>query len=145
LNVLNPVSLTEGGDGWSWLGGDGGIFSVKDAYVTVSNLLIPRDLISPHQQFVFKVIWKSMAPSKVASFDWLVLRDRVPTRENLMRRRMVLAEGQHQCVFCGEYAETVNHLFIYCKVSMQIWTSVFAWLGLCFQLPHNVTVEFNGV
>jgi hypothetical protein len=50
-----------------------------------------------------------------------------------------------RCVFCGECIELVPHLFLYCRVTIQIWDRIFQWLGLPFMLPHNLTSLPNSV
>jgi hypothetical protein len=112
---------------------------VKSVYSTVSNLLLPGEALLPDQEFIFKAIWNSPAPSKVAGFAWLVLRNRIPTRLNLYRRQVIRNEGDTCCVFCGERFESEAHLFLYCRVVLQVSERVFAWLGLIFSLPHNLS------
>jgi hypothetical protein len=53
--------------------------------------------------------------------------------------RCVIAVDEEQgCVFCGDNSETLPHLFLYCRVIMQVWDRIFAWFGLQFMLPHNI-------
>jgi hypothetical protein len=131
LLLLNSVRLTEAMDDWNSIGGEGDNFSVKSAYVMVSDMLIPMEFNSPIQELAFKINWKCIAPSMVTGFAWLVLRDRVPTRENLIRRRIVLDNDQNRCIFCGDHAETAQHLFLYCN-------AILNWLGLNLSLPHSI-------
>jgi hypothetical protein len=74
LLLINSVRVTEEGDRWVWLGGEGDNFSVKSAYAKVSNLMLPREIVTSQQESAFKVIWNSLTPSKVFGFAWLVLR-----------------------------------------------------------------------
>jgi hypothetical protein len=99
--------------------------------------------ITGQQESAFKLIWKSPAPSKVMGFAWLMLRDRVPTRENLIRRRVLIDDGEQRCVFCGSCAETVPHLFLYCNFTLQVWNCVLSWLGLKLILPHSIVSPLN--
>jgi hypothetical protein len=103
----------------------------------VSKLLLPRGLISGEQEFIFKSLWKSPAPSKIAGLAWLVLLDRVPTRQNLYRRQVIRAGGDCNCCLCGEEIESTSHLFLYCRYTLQVWKQVFGWLGLSLCFPHN--------
>jgi hypothetical protein len=144
LNLLNELLLlintfrpSEVVDRWVWRAEQDEIFTVKSAYNIVSSLLLPREAPVPDQELIFKVIWKSPAPSKVAGFAWLVLRNRVPTRQNLYRRQVIRNDGETCCVFCGDRMESEAHLFLYCRFVLQIWERVFAWLGLIFSLPHS--------
>jgi hypothetical protein len=146
LNVLlGLVVLSLEEDGWGWRPEQGGDFTVKSTYDLVSNLITERNLIHQYQVLGFKAIWKCMAPSKVSGFVWMVLHDRVPTRENLFQRQVIEANGDRSCVFCGDRAETTPHLFIYCSVILQVWERVFNWLGLTFMLPHSILSLLNHV
>jgi hypothetical protein len=138
-----PVRSTEAEDCWKCRGGDDDLFSVKSAYVMVSDLLLPRGNVNCQEKLAFKVIWNCPAPSKVSGFAWLVLRDRVPTRENLIRCRVLPDDGQQCCVFCGDSAETVPHLVLYCNVILQVWDCIFNWLGLKLELPHSILSLLN--
>jgi hypothetical protein len=138
LLFLRPVVLSTGKDDWGWRPEQGGEFSVKSAYVLVSNLLIERRNFSLDQQLAFKFIWKCPAPSKMLGLVWMVLHDKVPTRVNLVRRGVIPGNGDQACALCGEGAESVEHLFLYCKVIMQVWERILVWLGLQFMLPHNI-------
>jgi hypothetical protein len=124
-------------------GGEGDTFSVKSAYGTVAEMLIPRGIISCQQECAFKLIWNFPAPSKVSGFAWLVLHDRVPTKENLIRRKVLLNDDSQRCVFCGTSAETLEHLFLYCTFSFQVWKHVFSWLGVSLLLPHSIVSLLN--
>jgi hypothetical protein len=42
MKLINHISLTGEVDRWTWIGGDTDLFTVKDAYAKVSNLLLPR-------------------------------------------------------------------------------------------------------
>jgi hypothetical protein len=141
--IINPIRPTVEVDSWGWRTEEGDAFTVKSAYSIVSNLLIPRTRIVDYQEIIFKAIWKCQVPSKVAGFVWLVLLNRVPTRDNLIRRRVIPEDGHRCCVFCGENVESVSHLFLYCGFVLQLWERVFAWLGFNFSLPHSISSLLN--
>jgi hypothetical protein len=121
LLLLGPVRLSKAEDRWGWRPEKGEAFTVKSTYGVVSGMLLPRGAVSIEQQLAFSMIWKCPAPSKVAGFAWLVIHDRVSTRENLIYRRVIQDNGEQGCVFCGERMETVNHLFLYCNFTLQVW------------------------
>jgi hypothetical protein len=78
-------------------------------------------------------------------FVWLLVHDRVPTRVNLFRRKIIVENEDKRCVFYGEEAETVSHLFLYCRIISQVWVRIFSWLGLEFSLPHSINSLLNFV
>jgi hypothetical protein len=143
-----------------WCGAIGGgaqskgvFFSVKSTYTLVSNLLTERRMVTLDQELAFKVIWKCPAPSKVSGLVWMVLHDKVPTRDNLVRRGIITENGgQHGCVFCGNQSETVQHLFLYCTYAdlgesiclagfaINVASQHFVFVKLCSDNPRYKTV-----
>ncbi|MCH98363.1 cysteine-rich receptor-like protein kinase, partial [Trifolium medium] len=87
-------------DKWRWSPGTNGEFSVKSTYVLVSNLLLGRDSIDREQASVFKVIWTCPAPSKVSGFSWMLLNNRIPTKDNLFQRQIIQQGDEQLCVMC---------------------------------------------
>ncbi|XP_045791342.1 uncharacterized protein LOC123886049 [Trifolium pratense] len=76
-----------------------------------------------------KLIWHSQVPLKVSIFAWRLLRDRLPTRANLVSRG-VLSPTAATCVFgCGA-AESAHHLFLSCSIAGSLWDLVRAWIGI---------------
>jgi hypothetical protein len=60
-------------------------------------------------------VWKSKCVPTIKFFAWLLLNDRLNTRNILRRRRKHLDEG-YSCVLCHEnIEETVEHLFFDCS------------------------------
>ncbi|GAU17375.1 hypothetical protein TSUD_232510 [Trifolium subterraneum] len=59
-------------------------------------------------------VWDSWAASKVIVFSWQLLQDRVPTRQNLRMRRVMVGATDISCVFCGAVEESVDHIFVSC-------------------------------
>jgi hypothetical protein len=66
---------------------------VKSTYTLVFNLLTERRMVTLDQELAFKVIWKCPAPSKVSGLVWMVLHDKVPTRDNFVRRGIITENG----------------------------------------------------
>lgn len=82
---------------------------------------------------VFANIWKSSAPSKVVAFSWKLLRDRVPTRRDLVWRT----------VFCGIGEESALHLFLHCDVAHAVWSHLMCWVDCFFLIPPNLFVLWD--
>ena len=72
--------------------------------------------------FPWKSIWGVKAPQRVAFFMWTVAWGRILTYDNLRKRGHVLPSW---CCMCKEAAETVDHLFLHCKMAREIWSFVF--------------------
>jgi zinc-binding in reverse transcriptase len=83
--------------------------------------------------------WYLPIPLKVKVFMWLVLHNKILTRDNLRKRGW---EGEIQCTICNKQ-ESISHLFFTCHIAKQIWF----WMGLCqnyFLQWHSIedVVEF---
>ena len=65
---------------------------------------------------------------KVSVFVWRLLRDRLPTKANLVTRGVISSEAS-QCISdCGSL-ETAQHLFLACFDFSSLWPMVRHWLG----------------
>lgn len=49
------------------------------------------------------MVWKSFVPSKVVSFSWQLLLDRVPTRSNLISRGVITDIAATLFILCGDF------------------------------------------
>lgn len=94
-------------DQWSYIWGSPD-YSSKKAY----KQLMGTTPISP----VFKWMWKSCCRGRHKFFFWLLLRDRLNTRNILRRKRRVLDD--YSCALCSSNSEeTLVHLFFTCSFS----------------------------
>jgi len=58
-------------------------------------------------------VWHKHIPTKVSLFVWRLLRNRLPTKYNLVRRRIIQVQEAACAAGCGEI-ESVNRLFLNC-------------------------------
>jgi hypothetical protein len=137
--------VTFGGveDRWVWIPDDGGVFSVKSAYAILEKLFLEEGGVSVFNEWIFSLLWKSPAPSKVVAFLWSLLLDRIPTRANLDIRHILDPDSSLLCVLCGRYVETSTHLFLHCDVTSLIWRGILNWLEINFITPQNLFVHFG--
>ncbi|KAE8668369.1 hypothetical protein F3Y22_tig00112343pilonHSYRG00209 [Hibiscus syriacus] len=84
------------------------------------NIRISREKVSWH-----KIIWFPSHIPKFSLISWMVILDRLPTRDRLIRFGVV---NDDACVVCGSSMETRNHLFADCSYARNVWNAV---LGLC--------------
>jgi len=68
-------------------------------------------------------VWHKYVPSKVSVFAWRLLRDRLPTKANLARRRVLQPDDITCAAGCG-LSETVYHLFLACDTYGTIWLGI---------------------
>jgi len=74
------------------------------------------------------IIWHKLVPLKTSLFDWLLLKNHIPTSNNLLRRGSLQNQQQLCADGCGSN-EDINHLFLHFNLFGSIWTSVLQWLG----------------
>jgi hypothetical protein len=99
-NMAAVIQLTHDHDTWTYKWGDK---YTPSQYYNFSF----RDL-QPHVSFLW--LWKSKCTPKVKFFFWLVLSDRLNTRNMLRRRQFHLNLG-YRCLMCtNPPEETVEHM-----------------------------------
>jgi hypothetical protein len=69
------------------------------------------------------LIWHNQVPLKVSIFAWRLLRNRLPTKLNLVRRGMLATEVASCIVGCGN-DESASHLFLHCHTCGSLWQKV---------------------
>ena len=68
----------------------------------------------------WKWLWNLSLPPKVKLFTWRLIKGLLPTRADLIRRK-ITTDGI--CQHCGNSMETTEHLFRDCEWSMHFWYS----------------------
>lgn len=104
-----------------WQGHRQGKFSVKSAYKEFNSLNSHIGCWS------WKMIWKVNIPYKVACFTWLLAKEAVLIQDNLIKRGYQLCS---KCYLCGQEAETINHLFLHCNWTTQLWRIFISLRGI---------------
>lgn len=70
-------------------------------------------------KLVWAKAWYHGLIPKINIFFWLLLQNRILTLDNLMKRGHIMP---NRCILCKNQAETVDHIFIHCSFSREIWT-----------------------
>jgi hypothetical protein len=128
-------------DVWLWRDNLEEGLTVKSCYNQLSGDTSLNNLTDTTGSFVFANVWKCAAPSKVCAFSWLLLLDRIQTKDDLWRRRMI-DDQQIMCVHCGVKTETSPHLFLHCDYAAKVWYEMMRWLGLVIVIPSNLLTSF---
>jgi hypothetical protein len=87
---------------------------------------------------VFKKLWKSRCLNKQKVFAWLLLVDRLNTRDMMDRRHWHVASGL-DCAICGREKETREHLFFNCQFASRVWNKV----GVSWVSDSSMTTMFE--
>ncbi|XP_039689993.1 uncharacterized protein [Medicago truncatula] len=130
-------------DSWWWKLEDEGKFTVSSSYEFLVGLVSPHEFLLETKEMVFGSVWKSLVPSKVVAFYWQLLLDRIPTKDNLLRRRILPPEASVRCVFCDQVGETAGHLFLHCNMIFKVWAMVCGWLEINFITPQSLFQHFE--
>jgi len=98
-------------------------YSVREAYrfITSSGELVDMNFVDD--------IWHNNILSKVSLFVWRLLRNRLSTKDNLVRWR-VLHQDDVACVSGCRNSETATDLFLGCPIFSSLWSHVWHWLGI---------------
>ncbi|XP_058733800.1 uncharacterized protein LOC131605468 [Vicia villosa] len=130
LAVLNAVPVKEYcDDSFSWTLSSSGCFSVNSCYEFFKASLSGPPMES-NKVLAFNYLWKFKVPSKILCFGWRFLLNRIPTRDQLVRRGVLVGGIDSVCALCSTEEESLSHLFFLCNVSIRIWRRVFMWLDL---------------
>ncbi len=110
--TVNIVALSNTQDEIRWRWTKTECFSVKSLYAFLQDGGV-SDGCSTH-------LWRTRGPLKVKVFGWLLLKRRLLTKDNLLKRGWT---GDPECALCGMAAETVDHLFLRCPTtrSLLLW------------------------
>ena len=112
--VVDNLVLSDDKDKWTFCWGSDYFVPSK-----VYRLLIGHSTLDP----VYKWLWKSCCQPKHKVFFWLLLKDRLSTRNILRRRNLHL--DSYTCVLCTSLAEeTLEHLFLDCPFSAMCWNII---------------------
>lgn len=106
--LIQNLQITTDSDKWIYTWGSG-LFSSQKAYKS----LMGSSPVHP----IYKWLWKLACQKKRKFFFWLVLKDRLSTRELLRRKSISLPD--YNCVLCTHNVEeSLHHLLLDCPFAM---------------------------
>jgi len=96
---------------------------------------------------VFPWIWDSRCSNKLRVFTWLLLMNRLNTRNILKRKKFKIEGNNYDCVLCNSHnEETAMHLFFTCPFAKSCWQLIgLEWhLGVpFFQMIESAKQSYN--
>ena len=121
---------------WEWTADPIGQYSANSAYN-----VIMEGAAAVTQEDCFVKLWSIKVPSKIEIFAWRLIRDRLPTRQNLQQRQVQVAKTS--CPFCRDSEENACHLFFHCSKIQPIWWEAMSWLNLKGAVPLTPKQNFT--
>ncbi|KAK2393210.1 hypothetical protein QL285_055182 [Trifolium repens] len=135
-NLLLTVTLqVESPDRWQWRSDPLTGYSVRDAYQTLTS----QDIVTLGE--TEDLLWHKQVSLKVSIFVWRLLRNRLPTRSNLVARG-ILPQDSHLCVIGCGVVESAPHLFLLCSTFGSLWPIVQSWIGFSAADAHTLPDHF---
>ncbi|MFS7954064.1 putative reverse transcriptase zinc-binding domain-containing protein [Helianthus anomalus] len=114
-DLLQGCPVTSGPDKWFWNLDQTGQFNVGN----IKRPITEHNWVRP--EYVVK--WNNWIPKKVGLVTWRAYKERLPTRVALSRRGVSVQSVE--CVMCGEYNKTSDHLLVSCGFSQIVWHIVY--------------------
>ena len=79
-------------------------------------------------------IWSCDGFPKVNVFYWILSHRKTLTTENLRKRGI---PGPHRGILCKEAEVNLEHVFIECKFTQEVWSNVLRDLNMNITMPTN--------
>ncbi|KAL5191636.1 putative ribonuclease H protein [Glycine soja] len=119
----------------TWKADPSGVYSTKSAYKLMITPSTPTSELRSST-----LLWKLKIPPKAAVFTWRLLKDRLPTRANLIRGNVIIQDTV--CPLCGLEQKEVGNLFFNCKRIVGLWWESMTWVQAQGTLPASPVDHF---
>ena len=123
LLLHNTVLQVNVHDTWRWHLDPVHGYSMRESYRFISNTADKLERTGVED------VRHMLIPSKVSLLVLRLLRNRVPTKDNLVHRGIMPATDM-ACVAGCDLHETVDHLFLHCTFSSALWYQVWQWFRI---------------
>ena len=90
-------------------------------FLTKSNFVQNPSANQQRQSGIWNQVWGLNVPNKVRHFIWRMCKEAIPSKHNLMRRKILVED---KCEQCGMESETVIHAVWECTKLDEIWEVV---------------------
>ena len=78
--------------------------------------------------------------TKLRVFQFMFLHRRIATNDFLFKIGLKQADS---CSFCGEFTETLAHLFWYCSYIQKFWKDIYQWITQNTILNKSIALYTN--
>ncbi|KAF1867804.1 hypothetical protein Lal_00050238 [Lupinus albus] len=119
-------------DRWRWGLDSSGEYVVRTSYLAQLN----------HQQSPIgeelKNCWINCVSLNICCFVWKLVRRRLPTKDELFKRNVIVRVDEMMCIFCNNHVETIDHLFSSCDFVVSFLKGFYSWLKISVINPCSV-------
>lgn len=81
-------------------------------------------------------LWNKDVPLKIVPCVWRLFCDRLPAKDNLLRRGVIDNDSRLCLSGCG-FMETSSHLFLHCNHFGAVWYLIYQWMVSPLQVVHH--------
>lgn len=135
LEIVNRyIPSKEKKDVWRWQLNPSGIYETKVAYKKLT-----EETYSDEEETAskaYRCLWKNYAPNRAKAIVWNALKRKMPTKVELEKRGIQMANNEVSCPLCGEEEEFVSHVILTYRICWNIWTLIFRWMKV-IMVGHN--------
>jgi hypothetical protein len=138
--ILNiPLSPCLPPDRLIWKDSKDGKLSVRIAYhlvMCLNDLFKGQCSKGLEEKLIWKFLWSLKVPNQVKTFTWHACHDILPTKSNLLKRKVI---EEDICPCCNLENETLFHAIWLCLVAQDVWGDSKS----CFQKCSMLCISFK--
>nr|POE73880.1 putative ribonuclease h protein [Quercus suber] len=123
-----PLSLNEADNKLCWSNNVNGLYSVKAGYNLLVNDEFSSNVDASSSSLAkssWKALWKMKTPNRIKTLLWRANSDALPTRVNLVKRKILT---DPTCQACGVAQESTLHALWLCQKLNEVWSAHFSLL-----------------
>jgi len=117
-----PISPFLPPDRLIWQGTKNGSFSVRSAYhlgMELQDRSRGQSSTVVKEPEVWNSLWNLKVPNAIKIFMWRSFNNILPTKQNLLKKRIV---DDGRCPWCLDEIETISHALWYCTAAQDVWS-----------------------
>jgi hypothetical protein len=112
--LLQDVSLTNNIDKRS-------CFSADNKQKLLSGMIYRTSMRSSSTCPAYQFVWKNIATPRVRFFGWLLTKNRINCKSNLLQKKVL---DEDTCDICGHESEDADHIISGCPFAQSFWTRI---------------------